>query len=293
MKKWIWILIVSVAIIALFIPYNWLLHGQKILFHCINVSANKELSYGELGDFIGGVFGGFIGTIIAGIACYFVYKTYISQKEELEFTRQIVVKQQFETTFFNLIHIHKECLDAIQYYISCFKYPSYEETKKKKKELLEKLDDGLLAPKDYEEFFYEEKVTGAEALYHIYAGSHSYKKEIKEGVTELPCYSSLISSVCMTFKYIGDAIELNEKDRKHYMRFFSSQITKEEWRFLHIFFCAGKNGVIDNSWKNFVELARNLKIFDYAFPYIKDVEKHITMDNLYDTMNYSTHQKQD
>jgi Putative phage abortive infection protein len=57
---------------------------------------------GHFGDFIGG----FLGTILTIVATVYIYKTYMSQKEELESQRKLISQQQFESTFFNLLNIH-------------------------------------------------------------------------------------------------------------------------------------------------------------------------------------------
>ena len=59
---------------------------------------------GHFGDFIGG----FLGTILTGLATYLVYLTFISQKKELKLQRKLIAQQQFETTFFNMMNVHRE-----------------------------------------------------------------------------------------------------------------------------------------------------------------------------------------
>jgi hypothetical protein len=104
--------LVSLIIIGLtFISYNlsklinlrYFTNSDEYIFHTDKL--------GHFGDFIGG----FLGTILTGIATYFVYKTYISQKEELEkqkeeliLNRQLIAQQQFESTFFNMLNVHRE-----------------------------------------------------------------------------------------------------------------------------------------------------------------------------------------
>lgn len=51
--------------------------------------------FGTYGDFIGGV----LGTIFSIIAVLLIYKTYISQKKELELSRTLFSNQNFENTF--------------------------------------------------------------------------------------------------------------------------------------------------------------------------------------------------
>lgn len=55
--------------------------------------------YNELGDFIGGL----VGTFFSNIAVYLLYNTYQDQRRELSATRTLVLKQQFESTFFNML----------------------------------------------------------------------------------------------------------------------------------------------------------------------------------------------
>lgn len=80
-------------LIFTFFPYDWLngLHIGK----CHLVIKD----YNNLGDFIGGI----VGTVVSGFACYLVYLTYKSQKEELKVQREVMQQQRFETTFFNLL----------------------------------------------------------------------------------------------------------------------------------------------------------------------------------------------
>lgn len=68
-------------------------------------TSNTE-AWGQSGDWIGGT----IGTIIAGVTVYFVWQTFSLQrralkksKKELKMTRDFLHKQQFESTFFNMM----------------------------------------------------------------------------------------------------------------------------------------------------------------------------------------------
>ena len=64
---------------------------------------------GQFGDFIGG----FLGTVLTAIATFFIYKTYISQKNELESQRKLIAQQQFESTFFNMLNVHRELKNSL------------------------------------------------------------------------------------------------------------------------------------------------------------------------------------
>lgn len=64
---------------------------------------------GHFGDFVGG----FLGTILTIAATIFVYKTYISQKNELQLQRALISQQQFETTFFNMLELHRNIKNSL------------------------------------------------------------------------------------------------------------------------------------------------------------------------------------
>lgn len=83
-----------------------------IIFLFLGYAINERLEGGDfdhdylgaLGDFLGG----FLGSIFGIVTIYLVYKTYISQKEELELSRKLIQKQNFESTFFGLLNLIRE-----------------------------------------------------------------------------------------------------------------------------------------------------------------------------------------
>lgn len=66
---------------------------------------------GHFGDFIGG----FLGTILTSIATFLVYRTYVTQKQELEDQSKLILQQQFENTFFNMLNVHRELKKNLSY----------------------------------------------------------------------------------------------------------------------------------------------------------------------------------
>lgn len=66
---------------------------------------------GQVGDFIGGV----VGTLFSLTGIILLYETLALQRKELESSRQVLEKQQFETTFFNLINLYQETLLQVEY----------------------------------------------------------------------------------------------------------------------------------------------------------------------------------
>lgn len=100
------------GILLIFIPYDKF-DGLKLLGYQITIN-----DYGSFGDFVGGI----AATYFSGFAVYLLYVTYNSQKEELAATRDIMskqnsvlVKQQFDNTFFNLLSSANEMTNEISY----------------------------------------------------------------------------------------------------------------------------------------------------------------------------------
>ena len=98
------------GILLIFFPYD-ILHGLKIGKFVVKIE-----DYDKLGDFINGV-----TTPLLSISAFILlYMTYRSQSEELEQTREVMKnqslildKQQFETTFFNLLNLHHQIVNNI------------------------------------------------------------------------------------------------------------------------------------------------------------------------------------
>lgn len=92
-KNLVWITAISAITTVLFLLIGY--YRNERLF-----KSDFDHEYlGAMGDFLGG----FLGSIFGIITIYLVYKTYISQKEELELSRKLIQKQNFESTFFSLL----------------------------------------------------------------------------------------------------------------------------------------------------------------------------------------------
>ncbi|KAF2518403.1 hypothetical protein E0W68_08720 [Flavobacterium salilacus subsp. salilacus] len=80
-----------------------------------------DLDFDKLSG-IGGFIGGMVGTYLTIIATFYIYKTFHyqkkelkSQKKELENQQLLISQQQFETTFFNLLNVHRELKKDIRF----------------------------------------------------------------------------------------------------------------------------------------------------------------------------------
>lgn len=106
------IILMVLGVISIFFPYTEI-DGFRIFKYKIEIG-----KYGELGDFVNG-----ISTPFISIAVFILlYKTYKSQKQELHDTRvllseqnETLTNQQFETTFFNLVTLHHQIVNNIDF----------------------------------------------------------------------------------------------------------------------------------------------------------------------------------
>lgn len=266
MKKWMWILgFLLVAAIALLIPYNCWFNGQNVFsdYHLINVCAGKGLSYGELGDFVGGI----IGTVVAGIACIMVYLTYKGQCELSE-------KQQFETTFFNLIHIHKESLEAIKT-IHYIPDDYISQTKEENQPIL------TLPPSYAQRDITIDEIKENESLLDHLQGEEAMRVDyIKRKNLQKYYHTPWFNSICMILEYLKD----NKKNEKSfYTKYFYSQITRPEWWFLYAIFQNKEKLDSDTEhFNNYVALATDMHLFEFGYYYIVEKNSNIKRDKIYE-----------
>lgn len=110
LKKYTHVLIIFFGLIITFI------FCIRIKDHLINIflKFNKVcvdlVNAGLIGDF----FGGFIGTIFAIISVYLLYSTLVSQRQESNENRQVLILQQFDNIFFELLNLHKQNVENFQ-----------------------------------------------------------------------------------------------------------------------------------------------------------------------------------
>lgn len=81
----------------------------------------NDINFDKLSGF-GSFIGGIVGTCLTIVATLYIYKTYHTQKEELEsqkteliLQRQLIAQQQFESTFFNMLNVHRELKNGLYY----------------------------------------------------------------------------------------------------------------------------------------------------------------------------------
>lgn len=99
-------LLFVIPILIILISFLILLFKGQLNFGTINFE-----NLGGYGSFIGGL----VGTFLTIIATYYIYKTYHSQKNQLKKQKKqlklqsvLIAQQQFESTFFNMLNVHRE-----------------------------------------------------------------------------------------------------------------------------------------------------------------------------------------
>jgi hypothetical protein len=207
---------------------------------------------GHFGDFIGG----FLGTILTGIATYFIYKTYISQKEELEkqkeellLNRQLIVQQQFESTFFNMLNVHRELKNSLKLKRdNCSNYKVYEGFFIKEFEsidIIEKIEVFSFLREQFKELYFYRGIEAGnlqnKTLDNLYKDLHV--KNEREKIIYLnqklffKKYQNVISHYCRNIYQILKYIRENEKQetlgkkRTAYLKYtdiFQSQLNEDE-----------------------------------------------------------------
>ncbi|UAY52738.1 putative phage abortive infection protein [Ferruginibacter albus] len=155
------IVLLSLGLIMLFFPYESL-NGLKLGKYSLKINR-----YGDLGAFVSGLTTPFL-SIAAFILLYLTYK---SQKQELNESKIILQaqnntlqKQQFETTFFNLLNLHHSIVNSIDLRITTSpSYPGIASLafQSSKSEIKKGRDCFLIfyeeLEKDYEEFSKENR----------------------------------------------------------------------------------------------------------------------------------------
>jgi hypothetical protein len=137
-------------IINIIFTISFLVIGLTLFAYWKNQSLNWNYylgtdKLGHFGDFVGG----FLGTFLTIIATIYIYRTFNaqkksieiqeeqlsnqkeelqSQKEELILQRKLIAQQQFETTFFNMLNVHRELKKGLNLNISK-RISNYEPTR--------------------------------------------------------------------------------------------------------------------------------------------------------------------
>jgi hypothetical protein len=252
------------GLVALFFPFDRI-NGAKFGSFTIDIDR-----YNNLGDFIGGVTTPFL-SIAAFILLYMTYK---SQKEELKESRKILrtqnevmTKQQFETTFFNMINLHNQIVNQIsRTYDVSDEYGNILKTRKETKRGRECFDG-----------FYN-----IFRSFHIsFFGNRAVPKNPKDdfiGLVYTEFYEKRQSMLGHYFRNLYHIVKFvdnaNIKNKKEYTNILRAQLSKYELLLLY-FNCLSRYG--SEKFKPLVEkysLLKNISGDDELL--------HYDCDSLYD-----------
>lgn len=230
--------------------------------------------YGSFGSYVGGI----IGAIIGFVTLFFVYLTYTSQRKELKLQRDLIAQQQFESTFFNMLNVHRELKNNLSiqnpnenitgtnvFKIIKHKYDTFF------KRSYFKGNDGYITAK----YVGEMEGTKEEFQNKFYADYDKFYKE----------FQFILNHYCINIYHILKFINDNEekdvsKNRvekyKKYANIFKSQLDIDEvfilkWTLIHI-----------NEENNNLDIIKLIKHYNFLFdnnnPDIKNNRKFHDFD---------------
>ena len=174
-----------------------------ICTYCIKFWNNKISSdtsdFGVFGDYVGGV----IGTIVAIYGAFYVYKTYIQQKE-------LGIKQQFESVFFQLLGQQRDIVRNLKGKIGQTEYQGYE--------YLKALHEELKVPMDDPEIL---TISENNLRYKV---NDFYTEIFGEHISQLGHYFRHLYHI---IKYV-DGSHIDDDSKKDYIDFIQAQMTTDE-----------------------------------------------------------------
>ena len=241
------------GIASIFFPYDFL--DGKILFG-LHIDTEE---YDKLGDFISGV----SAPLLTVSAFILLYKTYKSQKEELEAQKEelkenreilkqqneTLQKQQFETTFFNMLTLHNQIVENIMLLDSPDSFKLIAQPKSKK------LSDEVKGRESFRILF---DILTKKYVHDMFAEGDElnkitlvYKEFIQEYISQTQHYFRNLYQIII---FIENSTISNKSD---YANIIKSQMTDKQ---LIILFYDG--------------------VCDFGFHYIKYLEKYSFFDRL-------------
>ncbi|MCW3076817.1 MAG: hypothetical protein JWO32_1426 [Bacteroidetes bacterium] len=166
---------------------------------------------GQFGDFIGGL----VGTLFSIVGVVLLYETLALQRHESEETRKVLVKQQFENTFFSLLKLYQDSLSKIS-----------------AKFIFENNPEMILTGLDYFDIKRQE-------LYNNFQYSNSILKNNKsiqsayihfylQNKTQLSIYFRTLYRI---YRFI-DSAPLDEKFKLEYSKIIRAQLNEDELFFI-------------------------------------------------------------
>lgn len=210
---------IGIISIALFF-YIYLRDNNIEYFGQINIEDASKI-----GDF----FGGFIGIFwtIAGV--FLLFLTLELQRKEFKETQVAIAKQQFETTFFNMLSMLQQIINSINGEIDSNKYTGQSFLHNALRKLIRLLNEKEETPELYEVY---DSIKNAKPLSSIqYDTLKCYVTDTYDFF-----YSTYYAELGHYFRYIFNLIKfvvdtenlLNEEDRVKYVNIIQAQLTNDD-----------------------------------------------------------------
>ena len=177
-----------------------------------NTAQNVNMTdAGQIGDFVGGL----AGTFFTLVGVLLLFETLALQRKELMESRKVFEKQQFETTYFNLISLYQEIVKSLHF------------------EVVDESSERSFNGKDFFEQqrkkFYEEFV-----IQDLFGRSrkHARIKYIEFYTLTKEQTSHYFRTLYRIFKFIYNS-KFNEEEKMHYAKIVRAQLSESELFFIH------------------------------------------------------------
>lgn len=166
---------------------------------------------GQIGDFIGGV----SGTLFTLVGVVLLFETLALQRKELSESRIVFEKQQFETTFFNLLNLYQELVKSLHF------------------DFTDLYGEKIYSGKD---FFAQQR----KKIYDDFVPVDSYSKNRKNSkIKYIEFYTSTkeqtahyFRTIYRIFRFINTS-KFSEEEKLHYAKIVRAQLSESELFFLH------------------------------------------------------------
>ncbi len=177
-----------------------------------NTSENINLNVvGQIGDFIGGL----SGTFFTLVGVLLLFETLALQRKELMQSRKVFEKQQFETTYFNLINLYQEIVKSL--------HLDYTETSSERvhngKDYFEQLRSQFYDGFHVEELFWKNRKQAKIKYGEFYTST-------KEQT------SHYFRTLYRIFRVISTS-NFNEEEKMQYAKIVRAQLSESELFFIH------------------------------------------------------------
>jgi hypothetical protein len=177
-----------------------------------NTAENINLTVaGQIGDFVGGL----TGTFFSLVGVLLLFENLALQRKEFTESRHVFEKQQFETTFFNLIKLYQEVVKSLHFDFS------------------DSFSQRVFIGK---EFFEQQRIR----FYSDFVIQENFEKSLKQAkikyvenyISTKDQTSNYFRTLYRIFRYISNS-EFSEEEKMHYAKIVRAQLSESELFFIY------------------------------------------------------------